>query len=90
MRNVLNISEFGVCQVSTYASVAQGSEYAWICLNNALGQYSEDAWSMLHMALNKLPVLNMPGLKIWQGEGYTGCLYEWIRSQYACICLNNA
>ena len=28
MRNVLNISEFGVCQVSAYASVAQGSEYA--------------------------------------------------------------
>ena len=64
MRRVLNISVFRVCQVSAYASVVQGSEYALIWLNHALGQYSEDAWSMLHMVLNKLPVLNMPGLRI--------------------------
>ena len=64
MRRVLNISGFRVCQVSAYASVAQGYEYALIWLNNALGQYPEDAWSMLHMVLNKLPVLNMPGLRI--------------------------
>ena len=27
---VLNIPGFPVCQVSAYASVAEGSEYAWI------------------------------------------------------------
>ena len=27
---VLNIPEFRVCQVSPYASIEQGSEYAWL------------------------------------------------------------
>ena len=30
---VSNIPGFGVCQISVYASVAQGSEYDWIWLN---------------------------------------------------------
>ena len=33
---ILNILGFQVCQFSIYASVAQGSEYAQIWLNNAL------------------------------------------------------
>ena len=32
----LNIPGFRVCQVSAYGSVAQGSEYSWKWLNNAL------------------------------------------------------
>ena len=63
---VLNILGFPVCQVSAYARVAQGSEYAWIWLNNALWQSSGYVWSTSHRALNKPPVLNMPGLRIWQ------------------------
>ena len=58
-------------QVSAYASVVhmhmQGSKYALIWLNNALWQGPEYAWSLDHKVLNKLPVLNMPGLRIWQG-----------------------
>ena len=63
---VLNIPEFRVCQVSAYANVAQGSEYAWIWLNDALWHGSEYVWSTFHRALNKPSVLNMPGLRIWQ------------------------
>ena len=63
---VLHIPGFRVCQVSTYASVAQGSEYAWMWLNDALWQGSEYVWSTFHRALNKPPVLNMPRLRIWQ------------------------
>ena len=40
---VLNIPRFRLCQVSTYASVAQGSEFHWILLNNALWQGCEYA-----------------------------------------------
>ena len=64
---VLNIPEFRVCQVSGYASVAQGSEYAVIWLNNSLWQGSKYAWSAFHKVLNKPAVLNMPVLRIWQG-----------------------
>ena len=66
----LNIPGFRVLQVSAYASVAQGSEYALIWLNNALGQGSEYTWSMFRKVLNKRSVLNMPGLRIWQGCEY--------------------
>ena len=52
-RRVLNITRFRVCQVSAYASVAQGSEYAWKWLNNTLWQSSEYAWSTFHMVLDK-------------------------------------
>ena len=61
---VLNILEFRVCHVSAYASVAQGSEYVWIRLNSALWQGSEYAFLTFDRVLNKLPVLNMPGLGI--------------------------
>ena len=64
---VLNIPGFRVYKISTYVSVSQGSEYAWIWLNNALWQGSEYAWSSFHRVLNKPPVLNMPGLRIWEG-----------------------
>ena len=45
----------------------------WICLdrlNNALWQGSEYIWSTLHRVLNKPPVLNMLGHRIWQGCEY--------------------
>ena len=32
---------------------------------------SEYAWSTFHRVLNKSPVLNMLGLKIWQGCEYS-------------------
>ena len=38
---VLNIPGFRVCQVSAYASVAQGSEYVSIWLNDTLWQGPE-------------------------------------------------
>ena len=38
MRQDAIIEGFWICQVSKYASVAQGSEYAWIRMNNALWQ----------------------------------------------------
>ena len=36
-------------------------------LNNASWQGSEYVWSMPHRVLNKPPVPDMPGLRIWQG-----------------------
>ena len=64
---VLNILGFQVCQVSAYTSVAQGSEYAGIWMNNALCQGSEYPWSMFHKVLNKPLFINIPGLRKWQG-----------------------
>ena len=61
---VLHIPGFRVCQVFAHAGVVQGSEYAWIWLNNVLGQGSEYVWSTFHRVLNKLPVLNVPRLRI--------------------------
>ena len=56
--------------VFAYASIAQGSEYACIWLNNAPWQDAE-----------YLPVLNMSGLRIWQGCEYArvtqGAEYAW-------------
>ena len=67
---------------SAYASVAQGFEYTWMWMNNALRQGSEYAWSTFCRILNKSLVLNMIGLKIWQGYGYArvthGAEYAWI------------
>ena len=37
---VLNIPGFRICQVSAHARVTEGSEYAWIRLNNTLINYS--------------------------------------------------
>ena len=54
-----------------FASVAQGSEYASIWLNNALWRGSEYAWSTYHGVLNEPLVLNMPELRIWQGYEHT-------------------
>ena len=62
---VLNISGFRVCQVSAYASFAQGSEYARKWINNALWKVSEYSSPTFHRVLNKPWVLNMPGLRIW-------------------------
>ena len=96
---VLNIPGFRVCQVSAYASVAQGSEYSWIWLNNALWQSSEYAWSTFHRVLSKPPVLYMPGLRIWQGcceyaRVTQSAKYAWkpgyaLMGQYAWLRLNN-
>ena len=80
------IPGFRVCQVSAYASVAQGSEYVWIWLNNALRQGSKYTSSTFHKVLNQAPVLNIPGRRIWQ-------VCEYVRvtqgAEYASICLNN-
>ena len=82
---VLDIPEFRVSQVSVYARVAQGSEYAWIWLNNASWQSSEYACSMFYRVLNKPPVLNMQGLRIWQGFEYARVTQG---AKYALISLN--
>ena len=76
---VLNIR---VCQVSAYVNIAQGSEYVWIWLNNALWQGSEYACSIFHKVLNKPPVLNMLAFRIWQDYEYAsvtqGAEQAWI------------
>ena len=82
---VLNIPGFHVCKVSAYTSVTQGSEYAWILLNNAIWQGFEYAWSTFHRGLKKPLVLNMPGLRSLSKPEYA-----LIMSRYAWICLNNA
>ena len=48
----------------------QCSEYVSIWLNYVLRQSSEYTGSTFHEVLNKLPVLNMPGLRIWQDCKY--------------------
>ena len=63
-------SKIRVCQVSSCANIAQGPEYASICLNNTLWQGSEYSWSTFHRVLNKAAVLNMLGFRIWQGCKY--------------------
>ena len=96
---VLNIQKFWVCQISANASIAQGSEYAWIWLYNALWQGSEYGWRF-HMILKNPPVLNMQWARnmasLWICEGYTRCWicqnkseYALIMSQYVWICLSN-
>ena len=79
---VLNITGFRVCQVSAYASVAKGSEYAWIWLNNVLSQGFQYDWFTFHKVLEKPPVLNMLGLRIWKGCEYArvtqSAEYLWI------------
>ena len=93
---VLDISGFRVCQVSAYASVAQDTEYAWIWQNNTLEQGSEYAWSTFHRGLNTPAVLNMLGLRMWQGCEYARVTqeaeYAWItlNMPYVWICLNNS
>ena len=46
------------------------NNYVRIWLDNALWQGSENAWSTFHRVLKKPPVLNMLGLRIWQGCEY--------------------
>ena len=57
-------------QVSAYVALWQCSEYVWLTF---------------HRVLNKPPVLNMPGLRIWQ-------VCEYVRitqgAEYASINLN--
>ena len=50
--------------------ITQGFKHAWLWLNNALCQGSEYASSMFHRVLNNHPVLNMLGLRIWEGCEY--------------------
>ena len=69
----------------------------WICLNKAkktLRQGSEYALSTFHRTSNKLPILNM--VRLWIFEGYFGCCiwlnkpkYALLMSQYVWICRNN-
>ena len=72
-QKVVNIPRLWIGQVSPYASVTQ-PEYAWIWLNKAWTNCSDYVrvvtWSNLHRVLNMLPVLNTPGLGIWQGCEY--------------------
>ena len=94
---VLNIPWFQVCQFSVHESVVQGSEYASIWLNNVLWQSFEYTWSTFHRVLNKPPVLNMLGLRIWQYdvnisqnmlricEGYTEFWIYLIMAPYSSI-----
>ena len=75
---VLNIcgnaimEKFWIFQDSKYASfcICKHCRRFWIWLNNAPWQDAEYAWSTFHMVLNNLPVLNMSGLRIWQGCEY--------------------
>ena len=83
---VLNIPGFQVCQISAYANVVEDSEYVRIWLNNALWQSSEYGQSTFLRVLNKLPLLNMPGLWILQGFEYARVTQG---TEYAWICLNN-
>ena len=57
-------------------------------MNNTLWQDSEYAWSTFHKVL-KPPVLNIPGLRLWQGCEYArvtqGAEYASISLKY----LNN-
>ena len=57
-------------RILTMPSVAQGSGYALIWLNNALWQGFEYVWSMFHRIWNMHAVLNMPELRIWGGCEY--------------------
>ena len=66
--SVMNKSGFWICQVSPYVSIVQRSEYAWIWLNNAWINCLDH--SDYGRVLNMSPVLNMPGLGIWQGCEY--------------------
>ena len=83
---VLNISTFRVCQVSAYARIAEGSEYAW---------------SRFHRVLNKPMVLNIQWpqnmASLWICTCYTEwwiCLnkldYALIVPQHVSVCLSNA
>ena len=89
-RRVLNIPGFRLSQIFAYASVAEGSECAWIWLNNVLWQGLEYAWSTFLRVLNKLPtgykfiVVNMQVLhrKLNMPEQVLICLNN------ASICVN--
>ena len=56
------------------------AEYALI--DPSLWHGSEYTWSMFHKVLDKPPVLNMPGFRMWQGCEYVrvrqGAEYAWI------------
>ena len=89
---VLNILDFRVCQVSAYASVAQGSEYTWLTFHKV---WTKPFGSKYVRAQNM--IVNMFVKRLWIFEGYTGCWiclnkpeYALIITQYAWICLNNA
>ena len=73
MCQVLNMSEFW-----TVVNCCKYDRVLNIC---------QDAITTFHRVLNKPPVLNMPGLRIWQG-----CEYEYVRitlrAEYAWISLD--
>ena len=61
-----------ICQDSEYGRFLHWKHCTrfWIWLNNVLWQGSTYVWSTFHRVLNNPPVLNMPGLRIWQGCEY--------------------
>ena len=80
--SVLYIPGIQACQISACASVAQDSQCAWICLNNALWQGYGYALSTFHRLLNKPTALNMQGVRMWLVYEYArvtqGAEYAWI------------
>ena len=55
-------------------------------LNNGLKQGSEYAWSTFYRVLTKSPVLNMAGLRIWQGCEYK--LHKMLNMPEYCMLLS--
>ena len=45
-------------------------------MNNGLWQDSDYAWSSFHRVLTKPIVLNIPGLRIWQGYEYARVTHD--------------
>ena len=79
---VLYIPWIWVCQVFAYASVVYGCKYGLIMHYGRVLKMPDQHFARI---LNKPPVLNMPGFRIWQGYEYvsvTQC------AKYTWICLN--
>ena len=101
---VLNIPGFLICQVSAYVNVIQGSEYAWIWLNNAWINYSMTGFWLCLVSFTEFWYASGSKYararniaRLWICEGYTGWWiylnkpeYALIMPQYAWICLDNA
>ena len=104
--SVLNIPRFRICQVSAYARVTQGSEYAWIWLNNVwikcfvYGRVLNiSGQSLTRFWMPSVP--NMSGIgilrsceyaRVTQGSenAWRSCEYAITMSQHAWIRLNTA
>ena len=63
-------SEYSRIPSMTGFCVCQRCAMFWICLNNALWEGSQKAWSTFYRVLNKPLVLNMLRRRIWQGFEY--------------------